>query len=187
MKIVDTRIDEVKIIEPTVFTDGRGFFMESHNKRSLSSIGLEFDALQENYISNAEAGVLRGLHFQNVPHAQTKIVKVVSGAVFDVAVDIRRGSPTYLQYAAAILSAENFRQFVVPKGFAHGVIALVPDTKIIYKVDAYYSAENDRAVRWDDPEIGIEWPWSNPVLSEKDRSAPYLGSADHNFVYGENL
>ncbi len=173
-KKLETNFEEVYLLEPTVFEDHRGFFMESYNKRDFEEIGLYYDLIQDNHSLSVQAGVLRGLHFQLNPKAQTKIVRVLSGAIYDVVVDIRKGSPTFGKWQGFILTAENKRQIVVPKGFAHAILTLVPNTEILYKVDEYYSPEYDRAIRWNDPDLNIDWPMSNPILSEKDSKAPFL-------------
>ncbi len=178
-----TRLEGVYILEPTVFEDHRGFFMESYNKKDFEEIGLNFNFVQDNHSLSAKAGTLRGLHYQLNPKAQTKIVRCLRGAIYDVVVDIRKGSPTFGQWIGVILTADNRRQIVVPKGFAHGILTLVPETEIMYKVDEYYSPEHDRSIRWNDPEIGIDWPISNPILSEKDKNAPLLSDAEINFYY----
>jgi dTDP-4-dehydrorhamnose 3,5-epimerase len=183
MKLIKTKLDGVVILEPKVFKDHRGFFMESYSKRVYEELGLDYNLVQDNHSLSIEAGVLRGLHYQKHPKAQTKIVRVASGAVLDVVVDIRKGSPTYGEWISVILSADNFRQIVVPKGFAHGILTLVPNTHLLYKVDEFYSPENDRAIRWNDPDLNIEWNWSNPILSEKDKNAPFLKEAEINFEY----
>ena len=173
-KVTKTNIKDVYVIEPTVYSDHRGFFMESYNKKDFLEIGLAFNFIQDNQSLSIEAGVLRGLHFQLFPKAQTKIVRVLSGAIYDVVVDLRKGSPTYKKWQGFILTADNKRQIVVPKGFAHGVLTLVPDTAIMYKVDEYYAPEFDRSLRWNDPELNIDWPISKPILSQKDENAPLL-------------
>ncbi len=187
MKLIDTALKEVKIIEPKVFNDERGYFLESYSKKKFADIGLKYDLLQDNHSLSVEAGTLRGLHFQNSPDAQTKIVRVCAGAVLDVVVDIRKGSPTFGKHISAILSADNFRQIIVPRGFAHGVLTLVPNTQLLYKVDSYYSVENDRSVLWSDPFLDIDWQWNNPILSDKDKNAPLLKDSDSNFIYGEMI
>jgi len=154
-------------------------------KKKFSELGLHFQFVQDNHSLSAHPGVVRGLHYQNEPMAQTKLVRVLSGAIFDVAVDIRPGSPTFGQWVGVILSADNKRQLVVPRGFAHGICTLVPDTQIMYKVDQFYSAEHDRGILWNDPDIGIEWPVSNPILSDKDSNLPLLKHADIHFYTGE--
>jgi dTDP-4-dehydrorhamnose 3,5-epimerase len=183
LRKIETGLEGVYILEPTVFRDHRGYFFESYSKRDYEELGLELEFVQDNHSFSREAGVLRGLHYQKEPMAQTKVVRVVSGAILDVVVDIRKGSPTFGKWISAILTGDNFRQIVVPKGFAHGILTLVPNTHLLYKVDQFYSPEHDRAIRWDDPELGIEWNWDNPILSEKDRNAPLLRDADINFYY----
>lgn len=187
MKVIKTKLEGVIILEPKIFGDDRGFFMESYSKRVFEDLGLEFDLIQDNHSLSVDAGVLRGLHFQTAPMAQSKIVRTITGAILDVVVDIRKGSPTYGEYIKAIITADNNRQIIVPKGFAHGVLTLVPNTHLLYKVDEFYAPENDRSIRWDDPELDIDWGWSNPTLSEKDAKAPLFKDVDNNFIYGENV
>ncbi|MDW8464045.1 MAG: dTDP-4-dehydrorhamnose 3,5-epimerase [Geminocystis sp.] len=186
-KKIETSLPDVYLLEPTVFEDHRGFFMESYNKRDFEELGLFFDFVQDNHSLSVHAGVLRGLHFQLEPKAQTKVVRCLKGVIYDVVVDLRKGSPTYKKWAGFILSEYNKRQIVVPKGFAHGILTLTPNTEILYKVDEYYSPEHERSIRWDDPEIGIEWPIKNPILSDKDKNAPYLKDVETelNFYYEE--
>jgi dTDP-4-dehydrorhamnose 3,5-epimerase len=173
-KKIETSLKGVYLLEPTVFEDHRGFFMESYNKKDFEEIGLYYDLIQDNHSLSVEAGVLRGLHFQLNPKAQTKIVRVLDGAIYDVVVDIRKKSPTFGKWQGFILTSENKRQIVVPKGFAHAVLTLVPNTQIMYKVDEYYSPQHDRSIRWNDPDLGVDWPVSKPILSEKDANAPFL-------------
>lgn len=186
MNIIKTKLEGVLILEPKRFGDHRGFFQESYSKKVFESFGLNYDLVQDNHSLSVEAGTLRGLHYQTAPKAQTKIVRAVTGAILDVVVDIRKNSPTYGKYISAILSADNNRQIIVPKGFAHGVLTLVKNVHLLYKVDEFYSLENDRGIRWNDPELDVDWNWSKPILSEKDESAPLLKDADNNFVYGVN-
>lgn len=181
MKIVDTKIPEVKIIEPDVFGDYRGYFMESWSEPKYAA--LNFVPVQDNESFTAKKGTLRGLHFQMDPMSQAKIVRVVTGAVMDVAVDLRKGSPTYLQWVTAELTAENHRQFYIPRGFAHGFLTLTDNVTFCYKADNLYSKECDRSVRFDDPAIGVDWGITDPILSEKDQKAPKLADSDCNFVY----
>ncbi|MEA4965627.1 MAG: dTDP-4-dehydrorhamnose 3,5-epimerase [Oscillospiraceae bacterium] len=181
MKIINTKIPEVKIIEPDVFGDNRGYFMETWSTAKYEA--LDFVPVQDNESFTAKKGTLRGLHFQQSPMAQSKIVRVITGAVLDVAVDLRSGSPTYLQWVGVELSAENKRQFFLPRGFAHGFLTLTDDVTFCYKTDNLYSKECDRSVRFDDPAIGVVWGISDPILSEKDRKAPLLQNSDCNFVY----
>lgn len=181
MKVMQTKFKDAVIIEPRVFGDQRGFFMESYNKLSFEQKGIEYNFIQDNHSLSAESGVLRGLHYQKPPKAQTKLVRVISGAVYDVIVDIRKTSSTYGQWIGVILSADNKRQLLIPKGFAHGFCTLVPNTEVLYKVDEYYSPENDRGILWNDEDLGIGWPMSNPVLSEKDKGHPLLKDAEVHF------
>lgn len=181
MKIVDTKIPEVKIIEPDVFGDYRGYFMESWSEPKYAA--LDFVPVQDNESFTAKKGTLRGLHFQQNPMSQAKIVRVVTGAVMDVAVDLRKGSPTYLQWVTAELSGENHRQFYIPRGFAHGFLTLTDNVTFCYKADNLYSKECDRSIRFDDPAIGVDWGITDPILSEKDQKAPKLADSDCNFVY----
>ena len=181
MKIVDTKIPEVKIIEPDVFGDYRGYFMESWSEPKYAA--LDFVPVQDNESFTAKKGTLRGLHFQQNPMSQAKIVRVVTGAVMDVAVDLRKGSSTYLQWVTAELSGENHRQFYIPRGFAHGFLTLTDNVTFCYKADNLYSKECDRSIRFDDPAIGVDWGITDPILSEKDQKAPKLADSDCNFVY----
>ncbi|MFD1956283.1 dTDP-4-dehydrorhamnose 3,5-epimerase [Paenibacillus thailandensis] len=183
MKILETRFAEVKLIEPAVFGDHRGFFMESYNEQSFRANGITHTFVQDNHSFSAEAGVLRGLHYQLNPKAQTKLVRVTAGAIYDVVVDIRKGSPTFGEWQGFILSAANKRQLLVPQGFAHGFCTLVPNCEVQYKVDALYSPEHDRGIAWNDPALAIDWPTSSPVLSDKDTKHPVLAEADINFIY----
>ena len=186
MKIIKTKLESVVILEPKRFGDHRGFFQESYSKKLWDELGLKFDFVQDNHSLSKEVGTLRGLHYQKAPKAQTKVVRVVTGAILDVVVDIRKGSSTYGEWISAILTADNNRQIVVPKGFAHGILTLVPNTHLLYKVDEVYSPEHDRAIRWNDPDLNIDWNWSNPILSEKDANALLFKEADNNFEYGVN-
>lgn len=183
MKAIKTDIPGVIIIEPDVFGDHRGWFAETWSKKKLEELGIDVDFVQDNQSFTAKKGTLRGLHFQMDPMAQSKLVRVVSGAVLDVAVDLRKGSPTYLKWVSVELSAENKRQFFIPKGFAHGFVTLTDDVNFVYKCDNYYSKECDRSVRFDDESIGVEWNVENPIISDKDMNAPLLKDSDCNFKY----
>ena len=183
MNVIKTKLDGVVIIEPDVFGDARGWFMETWTKQKLENIGINVEFLQDNQSYTANKGTLRGLHFQNAPYAQSKLVRVVRGAVLDVAVDIRKGSPTYKQWVSVELSAENKRQFFIPRGFAHGFLALTDDVEFVYKCDNYYNKECDRSIRFDDKSIGVEWGIENPLVSQKDENAPLLEDSDCNFKY----
>lgn len=184
MKVTEGRLPGVKLIEPTVHRDRRGFFMESYNRERYAAEGIAHAFIQDNHSLSASAGVIRGLHYQKDPCAQTKLVRVTAGAIFDVVVDLRRGSPTYGQWEGFELSADNKVQLLVPRGFAHGFCTLAPNTEVQYKVDAPYSSAHDRGIAWNDPALGIAWPVGRePILSEKDARHPMLAEADHNFVY----
>ena len=181
MRRIDTDLEGVFLIEPDVYEDARGFFTESYNREKFALLGIDVEFVQDNHSYSAAAGTVRGLHYQLEPAAQTKLVRVVQGAIYDVVVDIRRQSPTFGRWVGVILSADNYRQLYVPKGFAHGFCTLVPHTHVMYKVDAYYSPEHDRGIRWDDPELGIPWPTTKAVLSEKDAKHPGFREAEINF------
>ncbi len=178
MKIIPTNLPEVLIVEPKVFGDQRGFFYESFNQKGWEeTTGIKSQFVQDNH-SRSIKGVLRGLHYQ-IRQPQGKLVRVVVGEVFDVAVDIRRDSPTFKQWAGVRLSAENKRQLWVPEGFAHGFMVLSDVAEFIYKATDYYAPEHERGIIWDDPELGIEWPFSEPpTVSAKDRDAPFLRDAE---------
>ena len=183
MKRIDTKLPGVYIVEPQVFGDHRGYFMETYSTKAFAEIGITNEFVQDNQSFTAQKGTLRGVHFQNAPMAQAKLVRVTRGAVLDVAVDLRKGSPTYKQWVGVELSAENKRMLFIPRGFGHGFVTLEDDVEFCYKVDNLYSKECDRGIRFDDPEIGIEWGVSEPVLSAKDEAAPMLCDSDCNFVY----
>ncbi|MGI6298581.1 MAG: dTDP-4-dehydrorhamnose 3,5-epimerase [Saccharofermentanales bacterium] len=186
MKITATSLEGVIILEPKVFGDNRGWFSESYSRRTLLDNGINIEFIQDNHSFSAIKGTLRGLHFQNEPEAQSKLVRCTRGRILDVAVDIRNGSPTYRKWIAAELSDENHRQLLIPKGFAHAFLTLTDNVEVQYKVDAYYSPENDRSIRFDDPEIGIDWGGEvTPILSEKDLKAPLLRDCDCSFKYGD--
>ena len=176
MKIIETEIQGLFIIEPDVYGDSRGYFFESFNKKRFEEqTGISVDFVQDNE-SRSTYGVVRGLHFQRPPHAQAKLVRVVSGRVLDVAVDLREGSPTYGKHVAVELSGENHRQVFIPKGFAHGFSVLSEEAVFQYKCDDYYAPETEGAVAWDDPDIAIDWriPADDMILSEKDKKHPRL-------------
>lgn len=182
MKITQTALAGVVLIEPRRFGDERGFFSESWNKRTLASHGIETDFVQDNHSMSAAVGTVRGLHFQAPPSAQAKLVRCGRGALFDVAVDIRRGSPTYGHWVGYELSFDNARQLLIPEGFLHGFVTRQADTEIVYKCSDYYDAAADGAVAWDS--CGIEWGIAGaPILSEKDAIAPALSDFESPFVY----
>jgi dTDP-4-dehydrorhamnose 3,5-epimerase len=185
MQITPLSIPEVLLITPPKFGDSRGFFSETWSAAKLKALGFDQHFVQDNHSFSAAIGTLRGLHCQLAPAAQGKLVRVIKGAIWDVAVDIRQGSPTYGQHAAAILSAENWSQLWIPPGFLHGFCTTAPDTEVIYKVTADYDKAAERAVIWNDPTLAIPWPIAPEAahLSDKDRIAPPLNPADHWFSY----
>ena len=172
MKILPSSLPEILIIEPSVFQDERGFFMETHQQRRYTEAGIESVFVQDN-LSYSVRGTLRGLHYQ-VKHAQAKLIQVIEGTIFDVAVDIRRGSPSFGQWTSVHLSDENKRQLFLPEGFAHGFCVLSESAQVVYKCTDYYAAEDEGGVLWSDPTLAIAWPVSEPLLSEKDSQLPCL-------------
>jgi dTDP-4-dehydrorhamnose 3,5-epimerase len=186
MKKLETAHPEVFILEPKVFGDSRGWFMETYSSKAMEELGLPALFVQDNHSFTAAKGTLRGLHFQENPMAQAKLVRVLKGAVLDVAVDLRLGSPNYLKWVSTELSSDNKRMLYIPRGFAHGFLTLTPDVESTYKVDNLYSFEHDRSIRFDDPEIGVDWGTAAPILSEKDRSAPMLKEIGSPFTYDEH-
>jgi dTDP-4-dehydrorhamnose 3,5-epimerase len=176
LNVEPTGIPDVKIVTTQRFGDDRGFFSDVYNRKRFVENGLATDFVQDNHSRSAKPGTIRGLHFQSRPFAQAKLVRVVRGRVLDVAVDIRRSSPSFGRHVAVELSAENWRQLFVPIGFAHGFCTLEPDTEVLYKVSGYYSPEHDHGLAWDDPDLGIPWPVApgEAILSDKDRRHPTL-------------
>jgi len=172
MSVAETSLEGVLIISPQVHRDARGWFMESYNKLMVTQI--ECDFVQDNHVYTALKGTLRGIHFQYPPMEQAKLIRCVRGIIYDVAVDLRRDSGTFLRWEGVVLSAENNRQLFIPRGFGHAYVTLSDDTEVLYKTDNYYSPEHDRAIRWSDPDIGVDWGLSEPILSDKDRDAPLL-------------
>lgn len=188
MNFLATKLNGVYILEPSIHGDHRGWFMESYSDEQFKKAGLELNFVQDNHSFSASKGTLRGLHYQLSPKAQTKLVRCTKGAIYDVAVDIRKESPTFGEWFGLELSAENKKQLLVPKGFAHGFMTITNDVEVQYKVDELYSPEYDRGIIWNDPEIGINWPIDiQPILSEKDKGAPVLKDADNNFVFGNKI
>lgn len=175
------------LLEPQKFGDPRGFFSETYNRRRLAEAGFDGEFVQDNHSLSVEAGVVRGLHYQSPPFAQDKLVRVVRGRILDVVVDIRRGSPTYGDHAAVELGAENWRQLLVPAGFAHGFVTLEPDTEVVYKVTQYYAPAHDHGLLWSDPDLGIAWPVERgaAILSDKDRVQPLFAEIGNPFTFGE--
>jgi dTDP-4-dehydrorhamnose 3,5-epimerase len=186
MNIIDTFLPGVKVIVPKVFGDHRGWFMETYSEALFENAGINLKFVQDNQSFSATKGTLRGLHYQLNPKAQTKLVRCTKGAIFDVAVDIQKGSLTFGKWFGIELSAENKKQLLIPKGFAHGFMTITNDVEVQYKVDELYAPEFERGIIWNDPAIGIKWPFDiTPVLSAKDEKAPLLSEADKNFTFGE--
>jgi dTDP-4-dehydrorhamnose 3,5-epimerase len=186
MQVEDTPLPGVRVITPRRFGDHRGFFAETYSRAALADRGIDIDFVQDNHSLSAAVGTIRGLHFQKPPRAQAKLVRCGRGRLFDVAVDIRRGSPSYGRWFGAELSFENGRQLLIPAGFAHGFITREPDTEIVYKCSDIYAPETEGALLWSDPAIGIDWALTGaPVISGKDAAAGLLGDFDTPFVYGE--
>lgn len=185
MKVLATAIEGVLQIIPKRHEDDRGFFSETYSSAELSAQGLGATFVQDNHSLSRQTGILRGLHYQKAPRAQAKLVRVTRGSAFDVAVDIRKGSPTFGHWVGVTLSADAWNQLFIPKGFAHGFLTLEPDTEFVYKVTDHYSADHDRAIRFDDPAIGIQWPMplDNIKTSAKDCKAPTLEQADNDFIF----
>ena len=176
MQVEQLNIPDVRLLSPRKHGDRRGFFSETYNRKALAVIGIDIDFVQDNHSYSADKGTVRGLHFQTPPFAQDKLVRVARGSVFDIAVDLRQGSPTYGRHAGAVLSAQAWNQILVPIGFAHGFMTLEPDTEVIYKVSNYYAPDHDKGLLWNDPALGISWPIADEeaVLSDKDRNQPRL-------------
>ena len=178
-----TEIEGVYLIEPKVFGDNRGWFCETYSKKAFEEFGIKADFVQDNRSFSAKKGTLRGLHCQTDPKSQAKLVSCTKGEIIDVAVDIREGSPTYMKHVAVKLTEENKKMLFIPKGCLHGFVTISENVELSYKVDEFYSPENDRSIRWNDPEIGVEWGIDEPVLSEKDKNAPLLKESDVIFKY----
>ena len=174
MRITETSLQGVFVVEPTVHGDHRGYFMETYSEKRWLDVGLSIRFVQDNHSRSEKTGTLRGLHYQLEPYAQAKLVRVVAGSVFDVAVDIRPNSPTRGQWFGLELSSSNRKQLYIPRGFAHGFCTLEDATEVVYKVDQYYSSEHDRGIIWNDPQLAIQWPTDQPLLSDKDRLHPAL-------------
>ena len=183
MKIIETKLKNCLLIEPQVFQDNRGFFLESFSEKTFSELGITTTFRQDNHSMSSKKGVLRGLHFQLPPHTQTKLVRVTRGSVFDVAVDLRKGSPSFGQWEGFTLSADNFLMLYIPHGCAHGFCTLEDNTEFMYKNDNFYAPGFEGSIRWDDPDLQIDWPVDNPILSEKDAKAPYFKDFTSPFTY----
>jgi dTDP-4-dehydrorhamnose 3,5-epimerase len=185
MKAIQTALPGVVVLEPTLHRDERGWFMESYAAATMRSLGIEADFVQDNHSFSLHRGTLRGLHFQNEPMAQSKLVRCTRGSILDMIVDIRKDSPNFRKWASVELTSENMKQVFVPKGFAHGYVTLEENTEVQYKVDAYYSKDNERGIRYDDPDLGIDWTIEHPTLSDKDAHAPLLKQSDCNLLVGK--
>ena len=191
MPIVKTNLKGVFVIEPKVFGDERGWFMESWNKQRFDAAVPNVEFVQDNHSFSATKGTLRGLHYQTNPMSQAKLIRCTKGSIFDVAVDIRKGSPQYAKWTGVVLSDENKKQIFIPQGFAHGFLTLTDDVEVQYKADNYYAPHSDGNIRWDDPDIGIEWPAAPVILSDKDKNAPLLKERvernELNFMFDEAI
>lgn len=189
MKVIETEIPGVLVIETDVFGDHRGYFSETYSKPKYEKMGITCEFVQDNMSFSAQEGTVRGLHWQNPPYTQAKLVSCTKGTVIDVAVDIRKGSPTYGKWVSCELSADNHRQFFIPQGFAHGFLTLTPDVEFRYKVDNVYNKESEGAIRYDDPTVAVDWgkllDGREAILSDKDKIAPALEEANNHFVYEE--
>ncbi len=186
MKRMETGLPGVYVIEPQVFGDSRGYFMETYSYKKFEELGIPNVFVQDNQSFTAQRNVLRGIHFQNAPFAQAKLVRVIRGAVLDVAVDLRKGSPTYKKWVSVELSQDNKRMLFIPRGFGHGFRTLTENVEFVYKVDNYYDKKSDRGIRYNDPSIGVEWgDVYEELLSSKDKTSPLLEDSDCNFIYEE--
>ncbi|BCR36087.1 dTDP-4-dehydrorhamnose 3,5-epimerase [Mariniplasma anaerobium] len=181
MKVIKTDIKDLLIIEPNVFGDYRGWFSETYNEKVFKDNGIDIIFKQDNHSYSKLKGVLRGLHFQNEPYAQSKLVRCTKGKIWDVAVDLRKSSPTYLKWIGIELTPENHKMFFIPQGFAHGFITLEDNSEVQYKVDNLYNSDTDRAIQYNDLDINVIWPSNEVILSEKDKKAPTLKDSDVNF------
>lgn len=181
MKVEELDIPGVLLITPDVFEDYRGYYMESYSKRTMKKYGIDTVFVQDNHLLSLKKYTIRGIHFQNAPKAQAKLLRCTKGRILDIAVDLRKQSPTYKKYISVELDADSKQQIFIPRGFGHVCMSLVDDTEVQYKVDELYYPEYDRAIAWNDPDIGIDWGNIEPIVSEKDKSAPFLRDSDVNF------
>lgn len=186
LKITELELPGVKIIEPTYFEDNRGYSAETYNARSLKEIGITTEFVVDYVCFNKEAGTIRGIHFQNNPHPQVKLVRVLHGEVLDFVVDLRKNSPTYKKWTSMVLSEANRKQIYLPSGFGHAYVTREPGTVVLYKFDDYYDRELVRAIRWNDPDIALNWNIGAPILSASDSKAPFLAESDINLTVEEN-
>ena len=191
MAVTETKLKGVYLIEPQVFGDSRGWFMETWSKAKFEAAGLNFDFVQDNQSFSAHKGTLRGLHYQLDPMSQAKVVRCTRGSILDVAVDIRKNSPQYAKWVSVMLSEENKKQLLIPRGFAHGFLTLTDNVEIQYKADNLYAPRHEGNIRWDDPQIGIEWPFEPTILADKDKNAPTLAQRiernELNFMFDEAI
>ncbi|MEG0978599.1 MAG: dTDP-4-dehydrorhamnose 3,5-epimerase [Oscillospiraceae bacterium] len=181
MEVIKTDLSEILLIKPDAFEDNRGWFMETYSYKKYKELGIDVVFVQDNRSRTEYKGTVRGLHFQKSPHAQSKLVTCTRGRLLDVVVDLRKKAPTYKKWIAVELSESNKYQLFVPKGFAHGFVALEDKTELLYKVDDFYSKECDRSIKFNDPEISVDWGVTDPILSDKDLNAPYLAQSDVDF------
>ncbi len=181
MKITELAIPEVKILEPTYFEDFRGYYCETYSARTLKEYGINTVFVQDNHSYSMRKGTIRAHHFQNNPKPQIKLVRCIRGEILDVAVDLRKNSPTYKKYVSVVLSEKNRKQLWIPSGFSHGFMTLTDNCEVLYKVDEFYEPSLDRAIAWNDPEIGFDWGIKDPIISVKDQTAPFLKDSDINF------
>ena len=181
MKITELELEGVKILEPKYFEDYRGYYVESYSARTLKELGIDTVFVQDNHLLSLKKGTIRGIHFQNQPKAQAKLVRCTKGSILDIIVDLRKESLTYKSWVSVVLSADNRKQVLISKGFGHGCISLEDNTEVQYKVDEFYYPEYDRAIKWDDEDLKIDWGTSEVILSEKDMLAPSLKDSDVNF------
>ena len=182
MNIKSLRIPEVLLLEPDVFKDYRGYYMESYSKRTLSGFGINDVFVQDNHLLSLKAGTIRGIHFQNAPYARSKLLRCTKGKILDIAVDLRKDSPTYKQWVSVELDSETKKQIYIPKGFGHACLSLVDDVEVQYKVSEFYQPDYDRAILWKDPELNISWELDDIIVSPKDMNAPTLAESDVNFT-----
>lgn len=184
MKIIQTELEGVFILEPIVHKDYRGFYIESYSARTLSKLGINDVFVQDNHFLSLKRGTIRGIHFQNNPKSQSKLLRCTKGSLLDIIVDLREGSPNYKKWISVLLSEENKLQIYIPRGFGHACISLEDNTEGEYKVDELYEPEYDRAIAWNDPELNIDWTIEDVIVSDKDKNAPLLKDSDVNFIYG---
>lgn len=185
MEVKELGLPGVKLIVPTYFEDHRGYYCETYSKRTLKENGITDEFVQDNHFLSLKRGTIRGIHFQNEPYAQSKLIRCTRGSLLSIAVDLRKGSATYTKWTSVVLSAENRKQLYIPKGFGHACMSLQDMTEGQYKVDCLYMPEHDRAIVWNDPEIGIEWPDIKVIVSSKDKQAPQMKDSDVNFIWGD--